>query len=120
LGVLSLIYGVSMSKVVKFVRERTPFILVVYGAYICFRSCSSRMASDILSFIIVRSYSILSWFRYLSFLFEFDRRDVRIVMVDDTIISVGSKSKAVYVAFEPLLRRILYVWVCDVATCLHL
>jgi len=58
-------------------------------------------------------------FRSLSFLFEFDRRDVRIV-VDDTIISVGSKSKIVYVAFEPLLRRILYVWVCDVATCLHL
>ncbi|MEM1545039.1 MAG: hypothetical protein QXY40_02030 [Candidatus Methanomethylicia archaeon] len=52
-----------MVKVVKFVRERTPFILVVYGAYIYFRSCSSRMASDILSFIIVRSYvSILSWF----------------------------------------------------------
>ncbi|MEM2405154.1 MAG: hypothetical protein QXR05_08415 [Candidatus Methanomethylicia archaeon] len=40
-------------------------------------------------------------------------------MVDDTIISVGSKSKIVYVAFEPLLRRILYIWVCDVATCLH-
>ncbi|MEM2404562.1 MAG: hypothetical protein QXR05_05385 [Candidatus Methanomethylicia archaeon] len=49
----------------------------------------------------------------------FDRRDVRIY-VDDTIISVGSKSKIVYVAFEPLLRRILYVWVCDAATCLHL
>ncbi|MEM1547204.1 MAG: hypothetical protein QXP91_12205 [Candidatus Methanomethylicia archaeon] len=45
------------------------------------------MASDILSFIIVRSYvSILSWFRSLSFLFDFDRRDVRI-MVDDTIVS---------------------------------
>ncbi|MEM2304997.1 MAG: hypothetical protein QXK51_06585 [Candidatus Methanomethylicia archaeon] len=41
-----------MSKVVKFVRERTPFILVVYGAYICFRSCSSRMASDILSLLL--------------------------------------------------------------------
>ncbi|MEM1546834.1 MAG: hypothetical protein QXP91_10280 [Candidatus Methanomethylicia archaeon] len=79
------------------------------------------MASDILSFIIVvGSYSILSWFRSLSFLFDFDRRDVRIVMVDDTIISVGSKSKIVYVAFEPLLRRILYIWVYDVATYLHL
>ncbi|MEM2304035.1 MAG: hypothetical protein QXK51_01655 [Candidatus Methanomethylicia archaeon] len=39
-------------------------------------------------------------------------------MVDDTIISVGSKSKIVYVAFEPLLRRILYIWVCDVANIL--
>ena len=70
------------------------------------------MASDILSFIVVRSYvSILSWFRSLSFLFEFDRRDVRIVMVDDTIINVGSMRRIVYVAFKPLLRRILYVWV---------
>ncbi|MEM1546505.1 MAG: hypothetical protein QXP91_08600 [Candidatus Methanomethylicia archaeon] len=77
------------------------------------------MASDILSFIILGYVSILSWFRSLSFLFDFDRRDVRIVMVDDTIISVGSKSKIVYVAFEPLLRRILYVWVCDAATYLH-
>ncbi|MEM2193726.1 MAG: hypothetical protein QW534_06265 [Candidatus Methanomethylicia archaeon] len=41
-------------------------------------------------------------------------------MVDDTIINVGSMRKIVYVVFEPLLRRILYVWVCDVATCLHL
>ncbi|MEM2193806.1 MAG: hypothetical protein QW803_05000 [Candidatus Methanomethylicia archaeon] len=69
------------------------------------------MASDILSFIVVRSYvSILSWFRSLSFLFEFDRRDVRIVMVDDTIISVGSKSKVVYVVFEPLLRKFCMYW----------
>ncbi|MEM1544903.1 MAG: hypothetical protein QXP91_00425 [Candidatus Methanomethylicia archaeon] len=44
--------------------------------------------------------------------------DVRIV-VDDAIISVGSMRKIVYVVFEPLLRRILYIWVCDVATYLH-
>jgi len=39
-------------------------------------------------------------------------------VVDDTIISVGSMRRIVYVAFEPLLRRILYVWVCDVANIL--
>jgi len=53
---------VNMSRVIRFVREGTPYILVVYGAYIYFRSL--RMASDILSFIICRSHtSILSWFR---------------------------------------------------------
>ncbi|MEM2708821.1 MAG: hypothetical protein QW534_04160, partial [Candidatus Methanomethylicia archaeon] len=93
-----------MVKVVRFVRGDSIYSSC-YGAYICFRS--SRMASDILSFIVLGYVSILSWF-ILSFLFEFDRRDVRIV-VDDTIISVGSKSKVVYVAFEPLLRRILYI-----------
>jgi len=63
----------------------------------------------IFSFIVLGYVFILSWFRSLSFLFEFDGRGVRIVMVDDTIISVGSKSKIVYVVFEPLLRRILYI-----------
>ena len=75
---------VNMSRIVRFVRERTPFILIIYGAYIYFRS--SRVASDILSFIICRSHiSILSWFRSLSFLFT-DRDncgDVRMLLVDD-------------------------------------
>gem|GEM_PF-2640922 len=53
LGVLSLNYGETMSKAIRFVRERTPFILIIYGAYIYFRSCSSRMASDILSLYYV-------------------------------------------------------------------
>jgi len=73
------------------------------------------MASDILSFIILGYVSILLWF-ILSYLILIG--DVRIV-VDDAIISVGSMRKIVYVVFEPLLRRILYIWVCDVATYLH-
>jgi len=101
-----------MSKVIRFVRERTPFILVVYGAYIYFRSFSSRAASDILSFIVCRSHtSILSWFKSLSFLFT-DRStcgDVRILLVDDTRIRIGSREKVLYIAFEPYLRRIVYM-----------
>jgi hypothetical protein len=76
-----------MSRIVRFVRERTPYILVVYGAYIYFRSFSSRAASDILSFLICRSHTyILSWFRSLSFLFAGRDvcRDVRVLLVDDT------------------------------------
>jgi hypothetical protein len=42
-GVSLLIYGDSMSKVIKFIRERTPFILVVYGAYIYFHSYSREL-----------------------------------------------------------------------------
>jgi len=73
---------VNMPKVIRFVRDRTPYILVVYGAYI-FRSL--RMASDILSFILCRSHtSILSW--SLSFLFAGRDvcGDVRVLLVDDT------------------------------------
>ncbi|MEM1545654.1 MAG: hypothetical protein QXY40_09750 [Candidatus Methanomethylicia archaeon] len=41
-----------MSRIIRFVRKRTSFTLVVYGA-MYFRSCSYRIASDILSLIIV-------------------------------------------------------------------
>jgi hypothetical protein len=95
-----------MSKAIRFVRERTPFILIIYGAYIYFRSFSSRAASDILSFIICRSHtSILSWFRSLSFLFAGrDVVDVRVLLVDDTRIRIGSSEKVLYIAFEPYLE----------------
>jgi transposase-like protein len=106
-----------MSKVIRFVRERTPYILVVYGAYVYFRSFSSRAASDILSFIICRSHtSILSWFRSLSFLFA--SRDVRVLLVDDTRIRIGSSERVLYIAFEPYLRRIVYMMVSDAANIL--
>jgi hypothetical protein len=119
LGVLSLNYGETMSKVIRFVRERTPFILIIYGAYIYFRS--SRAASDILSFIICRSHtSILSWFRSLSFLFtdKDNCGDVRMLLVDDTRIRIGSWEKVLYVAFEPYLRRIVCMMTFDVANTL--
>ncbi|MEM1547080.1 MAG: hypothetical protein QXY40_08905 [Candidatus Methanomethylicia archaeon] len=35
-------------------------------------------------------------------------------MVNGTIVIIVSMWKIVYVAFKPLLMRILYVWVCDV------
>ena len=64
---------------------------------------SSRAASDILSFLICRSHkSILSW--SLSFLFASRDvcRDVRVLLVDDTRIRIGSSEKVLYVAFEPI------------------
>ena len=57
------------------------------------------MASDILSFIICRSHtSILSW--SLSFLFAGRDvcGDVRVLLVDDTRIRIGSSEKVLYVA----------------------
>jgi len=108
-----------MSKVIRFVRERTPFILIVYGAYIYFRSYSSRAASDILSFIICRSHtSILSW--SLGFLFSDRsiRRNARVLLVDDTRIRIGSRERILYIAFKPYLRRIVYMMTFDVANIL--
>ena len=40
------------------------------------------------------------------------------MLVDDTRIRIGSSEKVLYVAFEPYLRRIVYMMVSDVANIL--
>ena len=40
------------------------------------------------------------------------------LLVDDTRIRIGSSEKVLYVAFEPYLRRIVYMMVFDSANIL--
>ena len=68
----------------------------------CHVSFSSRAASNILSFIICRSHtSILSWFKSLSILFT-DKSNcrVRVLLIDDTRIRIGSREKVLYIALS--------------------
>jgi len=108
-------------KLLGLLGREPVYLNYLWCLYIYFRSFSSRAASDILSFIICRSHtSILSWFRSLSFLFpdKDDCGDVRMLLVDDTRIRVGSSEKVLYVAFEPYLRRIVCMMTFDVANTL--
>ena len=60
------------------------------------------------------------WFRSLSILFP-DRntcKDVRVLLVDDSRIKIGSGERVLYVAFEPYLRRIVYMMTFDIANIL--
>jgi transposase-like protein len=91
---------------------RTSLILIVYGAFLYFCTHSSRAASRALSSMVRRSHSsILSWFRSLSFLF-IDRSlkgKVKLLLIDDTRVEVGGREMVLYVAFEPIPRRIVYM-----------
>jgi putative transposase len=112
---------VDMSKVVRFLRMRTSLLLIVYGAFLYFCSHSSRVASRALGSMIRRSHtSILSWFRSLSFLFV-DRSlkgKVRLLLIDDTRVEVGGRELVLFVAFEPRLRRIVYMRLFEAANIL--
>jgi transposase-like protein len=102
----------DMSKVVRFLRGRTSLLLVVYGAFLYFCTHSSRVASRALSSMVRRSHtSTLSWFRSLSFLFvdRSLRGKVGLLLIDDTRVEVGGREQALLVAFEPILRRIVYM-----------
>jgi putative transposase len=101
-----------MAELIKFLRMRTSPILVVYGAFLHFCSHSSRAASRALSSMVRRSHtSILSWFRSLSHLFvdRSLRGKVRLLLIDDTRVEVGGREVVLFVAFEPNLRRIVYM-----------
>jgi hypothetical protein len=101
-----------MAELIRFLRVRTSLLLVVYGAFLYFCAHSSRVASRALGSMVCRSHSsILSWFRSLSFLF-IDRSlkgKVKLLLIDDTRVEVGGREVVLYVAFEPLLRRIVYM-----------
>jgi transposase-like protein len=102
----------DMSKVVRFLRMRTSLLLIVYGAFIYFCAHSSMVASRALSSMVRRSHtSILSWFRSLSFLFvdRSLRGKVKLLLIDDTRVEVGGREMVLFVAFEPRLRRIVYM-----------
>jgi len=107
-----------VSKVVRFLRMRTSLLLIVYGAFLYFCAHSSRAASRVLSSMVRRSHaSILSWFRSLSFLFmdRSLRGKVELLLIDDTRVEVGDREMVLFVAFEPRLRRIVYMRLFEAA-----
>jgi hypothetical protein len=107
-----------MAELIKFARMRASLLLVIYGASLYFCTHSSRAASRALSAIIRRSCtSILSWFGSLSFLFvdRSLRGKVKLLLIDDTRVEVGGREMALFVAFEPRLRRIAYMRLFEAA-----
>ena len=93
------------------VRERTPFLLMLYACYVYFGSNSLRRASKILEPIKKRSYeAIRQWVQRLAPLcdrFDVDRKLVSFIFVDETMIKIKGKRAWVWVAFEPGLRAFL-------------
>lgn len=92
-------------------RERTPVPLMLYGVYLYCASRSLRLASKILEPIIVRSHvSIWNWvqrFASLSERFSVDRRDVKRIFVDETLITIKGREYWLWIAYEPSLDRCL-------------
>jgi putative transposase len=92
-------------------RERTPVPLMAYGVYLYFCSRSLRLASRVLEPIIERSHvSIWHWvqrFGPLAERFSVDRREVRRIFVDETLIKVKGREYWLWIAYEPELDRCL-------------
>jgi len=92
-------------------RERTPLPLMAYGVYLYYCSRSLRLASRSLEPIIDRSHvSIWNWVQRLAHLADrlsVDRRDVRCIFVDETLIRIKRREYWLWIAYEPYLDRCL-------------
>jgi putative transposase len=92
-------------------RERTPVPLMLYGVYLYYASRSLRLASKILEPVIERSHvSIWNWVQRLASIsdrFSIDRRDVKRIFVDETLITIKGREYWLWIAYEPSLDRCL-------------
>ena len=92
-------------------RERTPLALMAYGVYLYYCSRSLRLASRSLEPAIERSHvSIWHWVQRLGPLAEtlrVDRRNVKQIFVDETLIRFRGREYWLWIAYEPRLRRCL-------------
>ncbi len=92
-------------------RERTPVPLMLYGVYLYYASRSLRLASRALEPIVERSHaSIWNWvqrFASISERFSVDRRDVKRIFVDETLITIRGREYWLWIAYEPSLHRCL-------------
>ena len=93
-------------------RERTPLPVVLYGVFVYLCSNSLRKASMILEPLIDRSHeAIRQWVQRLAPIcdsFDVDRRKVRFIFVDETMVKIRGRQAWVWVAYEPRLKRFLH------------
>src|ERR1700737_4256356 len=98
---------------IKFMtRERTPLALMLYGVYVYLCSTSLRRASRILEPTIDRTYeAIRQWVKRFAPICDrfdvVDRRLVRLIFVDETMIKIRGRQVWVWVAYEPRLKVFL-------------
>ena len=92
-------------------RIRTHPAIVRYGLYLYFSSRSFRLAAKCLESIVKRSHvAIWKWvqkYSYLADRFKTDRRLVRAIFVDETLVQIEGKIYWLWIAYEPALNSCL-------------
>ena len=88
-------------------RARTHPAIISYSLYLYYSSRSFRLAARCLSSLIQRSHvAIWKWVQRYAFLadrFRIDRRKVKQIFVDETLVKVDGLEYWLWVAYEPSL-----------------
>lgn len=93
-------------------RTRTDPAIIRYALYLYFNSRSFRLAAKSLAPIKRRSHvAIWKWLQKYADcadrLFRMDRRSVRVIFVDETLLQIDGKDHWLWIAYEPDLNKCL-------------
>jgi transposase-like protein len=97
--------------IVKYVRINPA--IIAYGLYLYFSSRSYRFASKSLEPIIKRTHvSIWKWVQKYSRLadrFKVNRRLIKEILVDETLLKVNGQAYWLWIAYEPNTKSCLMI-----------
>ena len=93
-------------------RTRTNPAVIRYGLYLYYSSRSFRLAARCLSSSFVRRSHVAIWkwvqkYAYCAARFRTDRRLVKVIFVDETLIQIDGHDYWLWVAYEPTLDSCL-------------
>ena len=102
----------------KFVRNRTSTIVVMYSLYLYFLGLSLRNVSKEL-FIFReenkrRSYvSVWNWIQRFAEYPSYKRKRVTAFIIDETVIQIGSQHFWLWIAIEPIHSSVLGIYISE-------
>lgn len=91
-------------------RIRTDPAVVAYSLYLYFNSRSYRLASKSLEPIVKRTHvSIRKWVQRFKCADKFraDKRSIKVIFVDETLIKINGKDHWLWIAYEPNIHSCL-------------
>src|SRR5215211_2882614 len=99
----------------KFVRNRTSTVIVVYSLYLYFLGLSLRNTSKAL--VIFRDekshVSVWNWIQRFGSLQIYKRKRVTALIIDETVIQIGSQHFWLWFCIEPVHSSLLGIYISE-------
>ena len=93
---------------IRFERNRTSTIVVMYSLYLYFLGLSLRNTSKALQLFTNRSYvTIWKWIQRFSLFPFYRKRQISAFIIDETMIKIGNRKVWLWVCIEPIHKIIL-------------
>ena len=109
---------------IRFERNRTPTVIVMYSLYLYFLGLSLRNTSKALTIFKddKRSYvSVWNWIqRFAVHAISTEHKRVSAFIIDETVIQVGSQHFWLWFCIEPIHSSVLGIYISESRKCLLL